>query len=190
MTRRPWTEQDIATLRRLYANTPTKELAEHFGRSLGGVYDKVHELQLKKSPHYLLIQRRESVRAAGTSTRWAPGTPPWNKGIPGSTGNHSNTQRTQFKAGRAPEEARNYQPIGSQRICKDSYLERKVTDGQSIAPARRWVGVHRLVWFDSTPSVEAAIHREKQMKNWKREWKIALIERDNPQWLDLYDSIL
>ena len=35
MTRRPWTEQDIATLRRLYANTPTKELAEHFGRSLG-----------------------------------------------------------------------------------------------------------------------------------------------------------
>ncbi len=51
-------------------------------------------------------------------------------------------------------------------------------------------GVHRLVWFDSTPSVEAAIHREKQMKNWKREWKIALIERDNPQWLDLYDSIL
>ena len=51
-------------------------------------------------------------------------------------------------------------------------------------------GVHRLVWFDSTPSVEAAIHREKQMKNWKREWKIALIERDNPQWLDLYDSLL
>jgi putative endonuclease len=51
-------------------------------------------------------------------------------------------------------------------------------------------GIHRLVWFDSTPSVEAAIHREKQMKNWKREWKIALIERENPQWLDLYDSIL
>ena len=51
-------------------------------------------------------------------------------------------------------------------------------------------GVHRLVWFDSTPSIEAAIHREKQMKNWKREWKIALIERDNPQWLDLYDSLL
>ena len=51
-------------------------------------------------------------------------------------------------------------------------------------------GVHRLVWFESTPSIEAAIRREKQLKNWKREWKIALIERDNPQWLDLYDSIL
>ncbi len=51
-------------------------------------------------------------------------------------------------------------------------------------------GVHRLVWFESTPSIEAAIRREKQLKNWKREWKIALLERDNPQWLDLYDSIL
>ena len=51
-------------------------------------------------------------------------------------------------------------------------------------------GVHRLVWFEGTPSVEAAIQREKQLKNWKREWKIALIERENPQWQDLYDSIL
>jgi putative endonuclease len=51
-------------------------------------------------------------------------------------------------------------------------------------------GTHRLVWFESTASVEAAIRREKQLKNWKREWKIALIERENPHWLDLYDSIL
>jgi putative endonuclease len=51
-------------------------------------------------------------------------------------------------------------------------------------------GVHRLVWFEGAPSVEAAIQREKQLKNWKREWKIALIERENPQWQDLYDSIL
>jgi putative endonuclease len=38
--------------------------------------------------------------------------------------------------------------------------------------------------------VEAAIQKEKQMKNWKRAWKVALIERTNPNWLDLYDSIL
>ena len=50
--------------------------------------------------------------------------------------------------------------------------------------------VHHLVWFESTDSVEAAIHKEKQMKNWKREWKVALIEKENPQWLDLYESIL
>jgi putative endonuclease len=50
--------------------------------------------------------------------------------------------------------------------------------------------VHSLVWFDSTPSIEGAIQREKQMKNWKREWKVALIEKTNPDWLDLYETIL
>jgi len=50
--------------------------------------------------------------------------------------------------------------------------------------------VHLLVWFEATPSVEAAIQREKQIKNWKREWKIALIEKGNPGWLDLYETIL
>jgi len=51
-------------------------------------------------------------------------------------------------------------------------------------------GVKRLVWFESTSDVMAAIRREKQLKNWKREWKIALIERGNPEWKDLYPSIL
>ena len=51
-------------------------------------------------------------------------------------------------------------------------------------------GVKRLVWFESTGSVEAAIAREKQLKNWKREWKIALVENGNPQWRDLYPELL
>ena len=51
-------------------------------------------------------------------------------------------------------------------------------------------GVKTLVWFESTGSIEAAIGREKQIKNWKREWKIALIERENPEWRDLYPDLL
>ena len=51
-------------------------------------------------------------------------------------------------------------------------------------------GVHDLVWFESTPSIEAAIEREKQLKNWKREWKVALIEKTNPKWKDLYPVLL
>ena len=51
-------------------------------------------------------------------------------------------------------------------------------------------GVKKLVWFESTGSVEAAIAREKQIKNWKRAWKIALIEQENPQWRDLYPELL
>jgi putative endonuclease len=50
--------------------------------------------------------------------------------------------------------------------------------------------VHSLVWFESTASIEAAITREKQLKNWKREWKIALLESVNPNWNDLYESLL
>ena len=51
-------------------------------------------------------------------------------------------------------------------------------------------GVHTLVWFESTESIEAAIQREKQLKNWKRAWKVALIEKENPNWQDLYGGLL
>ncbi|HSV48375.1 MAG TPA: GIY-YIG nuclease family protein [Ramlibacter sp.] len=54
----------------------------------------------------------------------------------------------------------------------------------------RRYGVHLLVWYASTESVEAAIEKEKQIKNWKRAWKFALIEKENPEWRDLYESIL
>jgi putative endonuclease len=50
-------------------------------------------------------------------------------------------------------------------------------------------GVDRLVWFEAHDSVEAAIQREKRIKEWRRVWKINLIERDNPRWIDLYQSI-
>jgi putative endonuclease len=50
--------------------------------------------------------------------------------------------------------------------------------------------VHLLAWFESTPSIQAAIEREKQLKNWKRDWKIALIETSNADWIDLYDKLI
>src|SRR6266567_1472651 len=45
--------------------------------------------------------------------------------------------------------------------------------------------VHDLVYYETTNDVVAALTREKQMKIWKREWKINLIEKENPQWKDL-----
>ena len=50
--------------------------------------------------------------------------------------------------------------------------------------------VDKLVWFEACDSIEGAIVREKQIRKWKREWKINLIEEANPYWNDLYDSIL
>ena len=45
--------------------------------------------------------------------------------------------------------------------------------------------VKRLIYFEETNSIEAAIYREKQLKHWNRAWKIELIEKDNPEWKDL-----
>ena len=50
--------------------------------------------------------------------------------------------------------------------------------------------VHKLVYFEQTENVQSALLREKQLKKWKREWKLTLIEEKNPEWKDLYDEIL
>jgi len=50
--------------------------------------------------------------------------------------------------------------------------------------------VHRLVWFERHETMESAISREKAMKEWKRAWKIELIEEANPEWRDLYHEIV
>jgi putative endonuclease len=50
-------------------------------------------------------------------------------------------------------------------------------------------GVKLLVWYEAYPTVVEAITQEKRLKRWRRVWKLALIERMNPQWLDLYETL-
>ncbi len=50
--------------------------------------------------------------------------------------------------------------------------------------------VHDLVWFEQHATMFTAIEREKALKEWKRAWKIELIEKVNPRWLDLYPGLL
>ena len=49
--------------------------------------------------------------------------------------------------------------------------------------------IHRLVWYEIHDSSESAITREKQIKKWKRVWKLKLIEQNNKEWIDLYETI-
>lgn len=49
--------------------------------------------------------------------------------------------------------------------------------------------VHMLVWYENFSEVSLAIQREKTMKKWPRRWKINLIERENPHWIDLYPQL-
>ena len=49
--------------------------------------------------------------------------------------------------------------------------------------------VDRLVWFEIHDEILSAIVREKELKKWRRDWKIRLIEESNPNWVDLYEGI-
>ena len=50
-------------------------------------------------------------------------------------------------------------------------------------------GVHSLVYYEVANDIESAINREKQLKKWRRDWKLALIDGMNPEWKDLWEEI-
>jgi len=50
--------------------------------------------------------------------------------------------------------------------------------------------VHLLAWYELHDTMTATIEREKQLKKWNRDWKLELIEKMNPNWVDLYESIV
>ena len=61
-------------------------------------------------------------------------------------------------------------------------------NGQVEGFTKRY-NVHQLVWYELHGTMESAIIRENRLKDWKRNWKLALIEKQNPDWLDLYERI-
>ncbi len=67
-------------------------------------------------------------------------------------------------------------------------LERRVAEhkAKAVAGFTRRYDVHRLVWYRGYGEVTEAIYFEKQLKRWRRDWKIRLIEEDNPHWADLF----
>ena len=54
----------------------------------------------------------------------------------------------------------------------------------------RRYGVKRLVWYEEHADIHEAIAREKVLKRWRRDWKIALLQAKNPHWTDLYPAIV
>jgi putative endonuclease len=83
------------------------------------------------------------------------------------------------------------QPHGTLYVGMTDDLLRRVAEHKSklVAGFTAKYYVDRLVWFEAHEARESAWGREKQIKEWRRAWKIHLIEEDNPQWIDLYPSI-
>lgn len=84
------------------------------------------------------------------------------------------------------------QPNGTLYIGMINDLVRRVWEHKEnvVEGFTKKYGVHTLVYYEQTEDVMAAIQREKQLKKWNRGWKLRLIERDNPDWKDLYMTLI
>lgn len=146
---KPWTEGELSTLRARYPDERAADVARALGRTVSQVYQAAQRHGLKKSEAFKASElsariRRGKRSAAMASTQFKKGQVPFNKGTHFHAGGRS--VETQFKKGEMRGAAQhNYVPIGSERISKDGYLERKVTDDHPV-PTRRWTAVHRIVW--------------------------------------------
>jgi len=80
---------------------------------------------------------------------------------------------------------------GTLYIGATSDLSRRVWEHKNgvVEGFTKQYDVHSLVYFETHDDVRLALQRERTMKHWQRKWKLALIEKDNPDWRDLYDEI-
>ena len=83
-------------------------------------------------------------------------------------------------------------PYGTLYIGVTNDLVRRVWEHKNDFVERftKKYSVHYLVYYEQCEDAESAITHEKQMKKWKRRWKLELIEKTNPNWKDLYHEII
>lgn len=82
-------------------------------------------------------------------------------------------------------------PNGTLYVGVTTDLIRRVAQHRSgeVDGFSKRYNLRRLVYYEAHQDINAAIQREKRMKNWNRAWKVRLIVKDNPDWADLYDSL-
>lgn len=144
--RRFWTAVDDAVLRDLYPDFPTAMIAREMQRSLSAVYARAAFLNLTKSqayrdsPYASRLRRGDNV---GARFRFQKGHVPANKGLRRPGWSPGRMRETQFKKGvRRGVAVTLYKPIGTERLSKDGYLERKVNDNLPLQA--RWRAVHLM----------------------------------------------
>lgn len=142
MPRRAWSPEDTLILQALYPDQKAERIAEVLGRSVSGVYGKADQLGLQKSAAFYAdaASGRKNL-TAGENTRFKPGHQTWNKGKSWDSGGRSH--ETRFKPGQKPH---TWRPIGSERVTKEGYVQRKMTD--TGYPPADWVAIHHLVWIE------------------------------------------
>lgn len=144
--RRFWTDAEIEAVRAGYPDAVTAALASQLGRSVSSVYQLAQKLGLHKSQAFLDSPASgRTTGRQGIGTRFEAGHVPANKGLrrPGwAPGRMSSTHFK--KGGRTGRANEVYKPVGTERISKDGYLERKINDAMPFN--KRWRAVHILTW--------------------------------------------
>lgn len=166
MQKRFWTGEEVEALRRRYPHERSDKLARDIGRPLTQVYNKAHSMGLKKTEVFLAsgeAGRTDGKR--GGATRFQKGNVSWNKGQKHPASGRS--RDTQFQPGhRGGKAAEVYKPIGTERLTRDGYLERKIHDGMPLRS--RWRAVHLVRWEEINgpiPKGHALVFRDGDKTN-------------------------
>lgn len=166
--RRTWSTEMEGRLREMYATHSGPEIAAEFGMELKQIYYKAQKLGLRKSKEWIAERARRAMddpNHGANRSRFQKGLQPWNKGTHYTAGGRSAETRFQ-KGHRGGKAALLYQPIGTERVSKDGYLERKIHDGLPLQ--RRWRAVHLLVWEAANgplPAGHAVCFRDGNKRN-------------------------
>ncbi|MCA1857418.1 HNH endonuclease [Massilia oculi] len=140
-----WTDDQLETLRRLYSNYRTEDIAFLIGHTLDSVYRKANSLGLKKTAEFVAAQSARQLNRPdhpARESRFQKGLVPWNKGVKGVAGVQEACRATHFRPGQQPH---NTLPIGSTKFDKSGVLLQKVSNAPGNG-SKRWRAVHELVW--------------------------------------------
>jgi len=143
--RKQWQQWELDLLTELYPQVEAAAIAWFCNCSLSAVYQQAARLSLKKDISAVAAMARERMTPdhPASAHQFKPGNVSHNKGKRGI--NYPGAMATQFKPGNKPH---TWLPIGTERISKDGYLQRKITE-TGYSP-RDWVAVHILIWQEHT----------------------------------------
>lgn len=147
--KRPWTASEDRALVDAYPQERTAVVAQRLGRSISSVYQRAYALGLEKSAAYLASPASGRTNGRqGMGTRFPKGHVPANKGLRRPGWGPGRMKATQFQKGvRRGVAVKLWKPIGTERISKDGYRERKINNDLPLQA--RWRAVHLLVWEEA-----------------------------------------
>lgn len=163
-----FSQEEIDVLAMTYPHVPTAWIAEAMGRPIRSIYYMARKLGLAKTEAFLeseLAGRIQKGSGIGANGRFQKGITPWNKGKHFAAGGRSKDTRFKpgFRRGRAHDL---YQPIGTERVSKDGYLERKINDDMPLQ--KRWRAVHLIIWEAENgplPAGHAVVFKDGNKRN-------------------------